>query len=74
MAEEQAAAQDRYDRTLARADMEIDRLVGILRARAAETGELRAMADIGALASGMPPAELAGLLAAALRRLATGRD
>lgn len=71
MAEERTAAQIvQYEQSLAGASAEIDRLVGILQIRAAEVGEHQALADVCALVSGRERDELAGLLAAALRRLA----
>lgn len=59
-----------YDQSLAGASAEIDRLVGILQVRAAEVGEHQALADVCALVAERGAAELAGLLSAALRRLA----
>jgi hypothetical protein len=71
MAKERTAAQIvQYGQSLAGASAEIDRLVGILQIRAAEVGEHQALADVCALVSERETAELAGLLAAALRRLA----
>jgi hypothetical protein len=62
MADERTAAQiAQYDQSLARASAEVDRLAGILRSKAAEVGEQIA---------GSGPAEVAGLLTAALWQLA----
>jgi hypothetical protein len=64
MTEEQTAAQvGQYDQALAAAEAEIDRLVGIVLAKTA---------DVGEQVSGLGTAELAGLLTAALVRLARG--
>jgi len=52
-------------------DAEIGRLTGIFRARAAEDGEHQALADVCPLVSGTDQAELAGLLTAAVRLLAS---
>jgi hypothetical protein len=69
MTEEQTAAQvGQYDQALAAAEAELDRLVGIMRALAADVGEHQAVADVCALISETGTAELAGLLAAALLR------
>jgi hypothetical protein len=71
MTEERTAAQvGQYDQALAAAEAEIDRLVGIVQVLAAEAGERQAVADVCALISDTGTAELAGLLAAALLRLA----
>ncbi len=59
-----------YGEAQAGAFAEIDRLVGILQARTAEVGAHQALADIGALIAGLGADERAGLLAAALWRLA----
>lgn len=73
MTDERTAAQvGRYDQALAAAEAEIDRLVGIVRARTADVGERQAAADVCALVSETGTPELAGLLAAALVRLARG--
>ena len=73
MTEERTAAQaGQYDQSLAAAEVEIGRLVAVMQARTAEVGERQAVADVCALVSGTGRAELAGLLAAALRRLARG--
>jgi hypothetical protein len=71
MTEDRTAGQtSRYDQTLAAADAEIGQLTGILQARSAAAGEPQALVDIRALVDGKDTAELAGLLLAALRRLA----
>jgi hypothetical protein len=71
MTEEQTAAQvGQYDQALAAADAEIDRLVGIVQVRAGEVGERQAVAEVCSLISETGTAELAGLLATALLRLA----
>jgi hypothetical protein len=72
MARERTAARiARYDQDLAGASAEIDRLVGILLSALAEVDEPQAMTTIGhLLAPVTDPAELAGLLAAALWQLA----
>jgi hypothetical protein len=72
MTDGQTATPDgRYSQSLADASAEVDRLAGILRVRAAEVGEQQAVAEICALVSDRDTAELAGLLAAALRQLAS---
>ena len=71
MTEDRTAGQTaRYDQTLAAADAEIGQLTGILQARSAAAGEPQALVDIRALVAGKGESELAGLLIAALRRLA----
>jgi hypothetical protein len=65
-----AAEISAYDQVLAGADAELDWLVRTLQIGTAEVGERQAMADVGAfLARRRDAAGLAGLLAAALRRL-----
>jgi hypothetical protein len=63
-----------YGHSLAGADAEIDRLAGIMQIRAAEDGEHQAVKDVCALISELGTAELAGLLTAALRRLALSEN
>jgi hypothetical protein len=65
-----AARIGQYDQSLASASAEIDRLVEILRTKAAEVGEQQAVADVCALVSERATADLAGLLTAALWQLA----
>ena len=73
MTEERSAAKlGQYDQSLAAVEVEIDRLVEIVQVRTAEVGERQAVADVCALVSETGTAELAGLLAAALLRLARG--
>jgi len=62
-----AAKIGQYNQSLADASMELDRLTGVVRAQAAEVGEQQAVADVCALLSEKGTAELAGLLAAAIR-------
>ncbi len=72
MATEGTAAQaDRYNQSLAGATAVIGELVGILQVRAAEVGERQALAEVRGMVSGRNTAELAGLLTAALRQLAS---
>ncbi len=72
MATEATAAQtDRYNQSLAGAAAEIGELVGILQVRAADVGERQAVAEVWGMVSGKNAAELAGLLTAALRELAS---
>jgi hypothetical protein len=49
---------------------EVGRLTGILRAKATEVGEHKALSDLCALVAGSEPAELADLLTAAIGQLA----
>jgi hypothetical protein len=49
---------------------EIDRLAGILRSKTAEVGEEQALTELCALFAGGDPAEVAGLLRAAIWQLA----
>lgn len=75
MATEGTAAQaDRYNQSLAGATAVIDELVGILQVRAADVGERQALAEVRGMVSGKNAAELAGLLTAALRELASRED
>ncbi len=60
----------RYDQSLADASAEVDRLLLVLQTRTAEVGEPQAISDVCALVSDRGTAEVAGLLAAALHRLA----
>lgn len=72
MARERTAAQiARYNQDLAAASAEIDRLVGILLSTLAEVDEPQAVTIIGHLLDQVTdPAELAGLLTAAIWQLA----
>jgi len=73
MTEDQTAAQvGQYDQALAAAEAEIDRLVAVAQVRTGDGDERQAAADVGALISETGKAELAGLLVAALLRLARG--
>jgi hypothetical protein len=64
------AAGSRYHDALDRTGAEVDRLVGVTRSLAAASGAQRAAADVGHLVLGISSEELAGLLTAALIRLA----
>lgn len=65
----------RYDQTLATANAEVLRLVHVLQIRAAEAGEIQAMADVVALLKhNFSQQALTGLLAAAVRQLARTRQ
>jgi hypothetical protein len=75
MATEGTAAQvRRYNQSLAGATAVIGELVGILQVRAADVGERQALAEVRGMVSGKNAAELAGLLTAALRQLASRED
>lgn len=80
MADQQAVAQAaRYDQSRAAAAAAVDLLTVFLKDRASKAGEPKALADTCALLSGLPAAELAGLLTAALWERAglngtSGRD
>ena len=67
-----AAQISTYDQALAGADRELDRLLLTLQIGISEAGEHQAMANISLLAGRREPAELTGLLMAALRRLNDG--
>jgi len=75
MDHEQRAVTAAYDQTQDGADADIDILVQAYRATAAEAGEQQATVTVGHLiaghlAAGREGRELAGLLTAAVRRLA----
>jgi hypothetical protein len=55
-----------------RASVEIDLLTGVARLRAAQNGEQRAAAEINGMIGRLDHQELAGLLTAAIMRLAQG--
>lgn len=63
-------AAARYQETRDRAGAEVDRLAGIARLAAASGGEQQAAADIAGMVGGLDHEELAGLLTAAIIRLA----
>jgi len=54
--------------------MEIDLLSGVARLRAAQNGEQQAAAEISGMIGRLDHHELAGLLTAAIMRLARGAD
>ncbi len=71
MAGPQTPAQDgRYRLALADASAEIDLLLQILEATAAQVGRRQALAEVGIMVAAKGEPELAGLFAAALCRLA----
>jgi hypothetical protein len=68
---QQAPEQDsRYRTAQAGASAEIDLLLQVLEARAGELGQREALAELAAMVAEKGAPELAGLLAAALCRLA----
>lgn len=75
MAGQQTPAQDnRYRLAQADASAEIDLLAQVLQARAGEAGRREALAEVTAMVAAKGVPELAGLLAAALCRLAGWED
>jgi len=59
-----------YQETRDRADAEIDRLAGVARLVTASSSEQKAAANIAGMVGGLGREELAGLLTAAVMRLA----
>lgn len=75
MAGQETPAQDsRYRAAHAGVDAEIDLLLQILEARAGELSQREALAELAAMVASKGTPELAGLLAAALCRLAGWAD
>ena len=64
----------RYQETRDRAGTEVDRLAGVARLAAAAGGEQQAATDIAGMVGGLDQEELAGLLTAAIIRLAGHAD
>ena len=60
----------RYTEARDRAAAEVDRLTGVARAVADSGGEQRAAADVAGMVGGLGREDLAGLLTAAVMRLA----
>jgi hypothetical protein len=63
-----------YQDSRGRASIEIDLLSGVARLRAAQNGEQQAAAEISGMIGRLDHQELAGLLTAAIMRLARGAD